>query len=91
MVTKLRAGWPGFDSRYGRFFLFVTASRQALGFTQPPVQWVPAGKQSEHAAGHSPPSSAEVNAWSYTSIPPQVFMLWCLINYMIRLHGMVLS
>jgi len=28
-------------------------------------------------ADHSPPSSVEVkNVWSYTSIPPHVFMSW---------------
>jgi hypothetical protein len=36
-------------------------------------------KQLGHEADHSPPSSAKVNAWSYTSTPP------------ICLHGMVLS
>jgi hypothetical protein len=30
----------------------------------------------------SPPSCADVkNAWSYTSIPPYVFMTWCLVKY----------
>jgi hypothetical protein len=66
-------------------FLFTTASRTALGPTQPPIQWVPgalslAVKQPEREADHLSPSSAEVkNAWSYTSTPP------------IRLHGVVLS
>jgi hypothetical protein len=32
-------------------------------------------KRPEYKADHSPPFSAEVkNAWSYTSIPPQVYM-----------------
>jgi hypothetical protein len=45
----------------------------ALGFTQPPIQWVPGAlslrvKQPGLEADHSPPSSAEVNnAWHYTS------------------------
>jgi hypothetical protein len=31
---------------------------------------------------HSPPSSAEVkHAWSYTSAPPYVFMVWCLVKH----------
>jgi len=30
---------PGIESRWGRDFLHM--SRQALGLTQPPVQWVP--------------------------------------------------
>jgi hypothetical protein len=66
-------------------FLFTTASRTALGPTQPPIQWVPGAlslgvKWPGCEADHSPPSSAEAkNAWSYTSTPP------------IRLHGVVLS
>jgi hypothetical protein len=67
------------------FFFFTTASRTALGPTQPPIQWVPGAlplrvKRSGHEADVSPPSSAEVkNAWGYTSTPP------------IRLPGVVLS
>jgi hypothetical protein len=75
-----------FESRqWMRIFLFTTASRPALGPTQPPVQWVPASlsrevKRSGSEAEHSPPSSAEVKcAWSYTSTPP------------IRLDGVVLN
>jgi hypothetical protein len=66
-------------------FLCTTASRTALGPTQPPIQWVPGilslgVKRPGREADHSPPSSAEVkNAWSYTSAPP------------IRLHSAVLS
>jgi hypothetical protein len=66
-------------------FLFTTASRTALGPTQPLIQLVPAAlslgiKRPGREADHSPPSSAEVkNAWSYTSTPP------------IRLNGVVLS
>jgi hypothetical protein len=46
-------------------FLFTTASRTALGPTQPPVQWVPGALSLEvtrpgREADHSPPSSAEV-------------------------------
>jgi hypothetical protein len=74
-----------FVSRQGMgIFLLTTASRPALGSTQPPIQWVPGDlsqgvKLPGHEAHHSSPSSAEVkNAWSYTSIPP------------IRLHGVVL-
>jgi hypothetical protein len=62
-----------FDSRHEKgIFLFSTASRPALGPTQP-IQWVPgvlfpgvmwAGREVDH----SPPSSAEVkNAWSLDS------------------------
>jgi hypothetical protein len=68
-------------------FVFTTASRTALGPTQPPIQWVPAvlslgvqrlGREAEH----SPPSSAEVkNVWSYTSTPQYVFTAWCLVKH----------
>jgi hypothetical protein len=63
-------GWTievlGFDSRRGPgIFLFTTASRTALGPTQPPIQWVPGAlslgaKRSGREAHHPPPSSAEV-------------------------------
>jgi hypothetical protein len=59
----------GFDSRRGLgIFLFTTASRTALGPTQPPVQWVPGAlslgvKRPRREANHSPPSSAEVKVW----------------------------
>jgi hypothetical protein len=83
-------GWTigvlGFGSRRGvGIFLFTTASRTALGLTQPPIQWVPGAlplevQRPEREADNSPSSSAEdKNAWSYASTPP------------ICLHGMVLS
>jgi hypothetical protein len=79
--------------KYGRQFsagammallIIVTVSRPALGPTIPPMQWVPEVltpglKRPGRETDHSPPSSAEVNAWSYTSVPP------------IRLHGVVLN
>jgi hypothetical protein len=52
----------GFDLRRGLgIFLFTTASRTALGPTQPPIQWVPADlslgvKRPGREADHSPPS-----------------------------------
>jgi len=55
-----------FDSRRGLgIFLFTTASRMALGPTQPPILWVLGAfslgiKQPGCEADHSPPSSAEV-------------------------------
>jgi hypothetical protein len=50
---------------YVGIFLFTTASRTALGPTQPPVQWIPGSlslglKRPGHEADHSLPSSAEV-------------------------------
>jgi hypothetical protein len=45
-IQRWATGWVigvhGFDSRRGLgIFLFTTASRTALGPTQPPIQWVP--------------------------------------------------
>jgi hypothetical protein len=56
----------GFESQEGLgIFLFPTASRTALGPTQPPMQWVPGTlslgvNRPGREADHSPPSSAEV-------------------------------
>jgi hypothetical protein len=76
----------GFDSRQGLgIFLLTTASRQALGPTQPPTQLVSGAvslgvKRPGREADHSSPSSVEVkNMWSCTSSPPT------------RLQGVVLS
>jgi hypothetical protein len=46
-------------------FLFTTASRTALGPTQPPIQWVAGAlslgvKRTGPEADHSPPSNAEI-------------------------------
>jgi hypothetical protein len=66
--------------------LFTTASRTALGPTQPPIQWVPGAlslgvKQPVCEPDHSPPSSAEVkNEWSYTSTPQYTFIAWCSVK-----------
>jgi hypothetical protein len=59
-------GVLGFDSRRGLgILLFTTASRTALGPTQPPIQWVPGAvslglKRPGREADYSHPSSAEV-------------------------------
>jgi hypothetical protein len=76
----------------GRIFLFTTASRQAPGPTQPPLQWVHGVKQPGPVVHHSTPSSAEVkNAWSHTSTPQYVFIMWYFIKQEIRLNSAVLS
>jgi hypothetical protein len=56
----------GFDSLRGLgIFLFTTASRTALGPTQPPIQWVRGVlsiglKRPGREADHLPPSNVEV-------------------------------
>jgi len=65
--------WGSVLSRGKDFFFFTTASRPAMGFTQPPMQWILGVlslglKWLWNEDDCSPPSSAEVkNAWSYTS------------------------
>jgi hypothetical protein len=55
--------------------LFSTSCRLALGFTQPPIPWVPGDlspwvKRQGCEADHLPPTSAEVKTlWIYTSTP----------------------
>jgi hypothetical protein len=66
-------------------FLFTTASRTALGPTQPPIQLVPGAlslgvKRPGREADHLPQSSAEVK---------ELVQLY--LHSPIRLHGMVLS
>jgi hypothetical protein len=62
--------------RRGKIVL-STSSRQALGSTQPPFQWVPGAlppdvKRPRREADHSSPTSTEIkNTWIYTSTPPQ--------------------
>jgi hypothetical protein len=52
----LRSERPGFDSRHCKIFLFSTASRPALGPTQPPIQWV---------RGPLSPGPKAAGAWSW--------------------------
>jgi hypothetical protein len=84
----LRAGWSWFDFRQRKgFFLFTTTSKLALGSNHSPVQWVQEIflrriKRPEREDGKSPPSSAEIkNTRIYISIPPFVFVAWCLIKH----------
>jgi len=38
-------------------------------------------RRPEREANHWPPSSAEVNMWSYTSTLPYTFVAWCLVKH----------
>jgi len=88
VVTRLWAGWLGFDSWLGvGFFLFATMSRLAL--RAHPASY-PVGirvKRPECESDHLPPSSAEVrNEWIRASTLLYVFTAWYLVKYRI-LHG----
>jgi hypothetical protein len=82
-----------FESRQGLgIFLLTTASRPALGPTQPPIQWVPGAlslgvNQPGREVDHLPPSSAEVKiVWSYTSTSQYAFMAWCPVKGEGQIH-----
>jgi heme/copper-type cytochrome/quinol oxidase subunit 4 len=84
-------GWTigvlGFDSLRGLgIFLFIIATRMALGQTQPPNRWVPGALSlGIKRLGvkliillHLVPKSK--NEWSYTSTPQYALMAWCLVK-----------
>jgi hypothetical protein len=78
-------------------FLFTTASRPALGPTQPPIQWVPGAlylglKRPGSEADHLPPSSAGVkNVWSYAPTPQYAFVVWCSVKAQGQLYTSIVS
>jgi len=69
------------------FFFLILYNFHPLEPTQPPIQWVLqvlslGVKWPWCEADHSPPSSTKVrNVWSYTSIPPYVFMAWYSVKH----------
>jgi hypothetical protein len=61
-------------------FLYSTTSKQPLGYTKPPIQWVPVAlsrgvKRPARETDHSSPSSADVN--NDGAIPPLPHMSSC--------------
>jgi hypothetical protein len=98
--TRLWVGRPGFNFRRGErwhFFLFATASGQALGPTQLHIQWVPGAitmevKRPGRDADHSPQSGANDKKCVELYIHPRyVLTVRCLIKQCIHVHGVVLS
>jgi hypothetical protein len=74
----LRTGWPGFDPGQGqRIFLLASASRLALGPTQPPIHWVPVVKCSWGMTLTTHPHLVLKSRMSrsYTSSPPSTSMV----------------
>jgi len=81
VVTRLRAGRPGLNSRQGQWWNFSLCHRIHTGSVARLASYpmgIREAKQLGREAVHSPQTSAEVkNAWSYTSTHPYVFMaLW---------------
>jgi hypothetical protein len=73
-------GWSSIPGRSRDIYLYATASRPALGPTQPPIEGVP-GPLSQGIKWPGRESSAEMkNAWNYTSNPPYVVMAWWLVK-----------
>jgi hypothetical protein len=77
-------GFLGFDSWRGLgIFLSTTASRTALGPTQPPIQLLTGAlslgveRPVREATTHLHPVPRSKNVWSYTSTPEYAFMAWC--------------
>jgi hypothetical protein len=92
-VNRIRTRRRGIRSSNS---FFATASRPALGPTQPPIRWMsgplpPTGKANE--ADHTTPASVEVrNVWSYihalahTDIYIYILVSRCLIKHRDNLH-----
>jgi hypothetical protein len=72
----IATGWTtealGFEVK--EILLFCTASRPALGPTQPPIQWVPVVRRPGRESAHLPLASAEVKNGGVLSV-----LLHCLV------------
>jgi len=79
-------------------FLFTTASRPAVGPTQPPIQWLPVAvslgvKRPGAEADHSPPSSAEVKKMrgAIRPFPQYALKAWCSVKAQRQLYLYILQ
>jgi hypothetical protein len=67
---------------FGRMWVSVGVVRNTASYPMGTRDSFSGVKRPGREANHSPPSSAEFkNAWSYTSTPQYVFMVWCLVNH----------
>jgi len=96
-LVRLQARQPEFNSWQGHGLFFNTASRTALWPTQPPTPQIP-DSFSRYKSGWGMKLTTQLclvlqfrNMWSYSTIPPYVFMVWYLIKHRIHLHGIVLN
>jgi hypothetical protein len=84
-VLRLRAGQPGFDSRYDFSLRYDVQTGSAAHTASYPMCTgvIFSGiKRPGSDANHSSPSSAEVkNSCSYTSIPPYTCMARCFLKH----------
>jgi hypothetical protein len=85
IATGYRLGGRGSIPDRGQIFLFSTASKPAIGPTQPPTQYAagdpsPEIKRPGREAEHPPQSSVEVKNGGAIPPLPHVFTAQCLIH-----------
>jgi hypothetical protein len=72
IVTRLRTGRPGFNSRQG-----LGSEAHPVSYSMDAGALFPGLKRQELEADHFPPSTAAFkNSWNYIFTPPYVFIAW---------------